>query len=141
MLLVAHAAFTFMMTGLIWFVQVVHYPLLAKVGSEVFVHYEREHCDRTGFIAGPLMVAEAFSAAWLLWLTPSTLGVRSALVQLGAVLVAIIWASTFLVQSPQHGRLCEQRDPEVIAALVRGNWLRTVLWTVRSGLVAALMLI
>ena len=34
LLLLLHAAATLFMTGLIWFVQVVHYPLFARVGED-----------------------------------------------------------------------------------------------------------
>jgi hypothetical protein len=33
LLLLANAAATFFMVGVIWFVQVVHYPLFARVGT------------------------------------------------------------------------------------------------------------
>ena len=33
LLLLLHAGATFFMCGLIWFVQIVHYPLFAQVGS------------------------------------------------------------------------------------------------------------
>ena len=49
-------------------------------------------------------------------------------------LLLVIWLSTALWQGPLHGRL--QREgprPDLLRALVRGNWLRTVLWTARSA--------
>lgn len=142
--LIAHAAATWLMTGLIWFVQLVHYPLLAKVEREAFVDYEREHCERTGWIAGPLMVVEALLAG-LLWWQPAYGSLHAPgskeLVAGGLVLVALIWMSTFGLQTPDHGRLCERWDPAAQARLVRLNWIRTVLWTVRSGLAGWLLLL
>jgi hypothetical protein len=38
-----HLAATAAMVGLIWFVQVVHYPLFASVGADEFVAYENAH--------------------------------------------------------------------------------------------------
>jgi hypothetical protein len=35
---------TVMLAGLIWMVQLVHYPLLTKFGREDFQSYERLHC-------------------------------------------------------------------------------------------------
>ena len=35
-LVVAHAAATLFMVGVIWFVQVVHYPLMARVSASEF---------------------------------------------------------------------------------------------------------
>ena len=42
-LLVVHLAATAAMCGLIWFVQVVHYPLFAGVGDDGFTAYEQRH--------------------------------------------------------------------------------------------------
>lgn len=38
------------MTGLIGFVQVVHYPLFDGVGKSDFAAYEAQHTWRTGFV-------------------------------------------------------------------------------------------
>jgi hypothetical protein len=51
---------------------------------------------------------------------------------LGALLA--IWLSTALLQGPLHARLTREGSrPELVRALVRGNWVRTVLWTARSA--------
>ena len=68
-ILAAHALVTIMMAGVIWFVQIVHYPLMADVGAEAFVAYERKHVARTGRIVGPLMLVEEATAI-LLAITP-----------------------------------------------------------------------
>lgn len=39
MILLLHTFSTIFMTGLIWFVQVVHYPLFAAVGREAAAPY------------------------------------------------------------------------------------------------------
>ena len=56
---------TLAMFGVILFVQIVHYPLMAKVGAEGFPGYARSHADRTGLVVGPLMLAEMASTIWL----------------------------------------------------------------------------
>ena len=49
-------------------------------------------------------------------------------------LLLVIWLSTALWQGPLHGRLSrEGARPDLVRALVNGNWLRTVLWTARSA--------
>ena len=65
-ILAVHAVSTLALTGLIWFVQVVHYPLMGAVPPTHFVHYERQHTRRTTWVVAPLMLAEAFTAATLL---------------------------------------------------------------------------
>ena len=49
-LLALHTLATIMLAGLIWFVQLVHYPLFSFVGAGDFVRYEREHTRRVTWI-------------------------------------------------------------------------------------------
>jgi hypothetical protein len=52
--LLLQAAATLFMTGVIWFVQVVHYPLMARVGAAGFPDYEAAHARLTGYVVvGP----------------------------------------------------------------------------------------
>lgn len=56
-----HLAATLFMVGAVWFVQVVHYPLMAGQPPA----YAREHGRRTGWVLGPVMVAELGTAVLL----------------------------------------------------------------------------
>ena len=64
--LLLQVAATLALVGLIWFVQVVHYPLFAKVGSSSFADYEQSHQRRTTLVVAPLMLVEAATAIALL---------------------------------------------------------------------------
>lgn len=130
--LFVHAATTLAMAGLIWFVQVVHYPLFATVGREGFSVYEQAHTRLTARVVAPLMLAEAASALWLAWSPPP--GVPPALPIAGLILLAGIWISTFLLQVPRHRRLASGFSGPDHRSLVRSNWIRTVLWTARGCL-------
>jgi hypothetical protein len=137
-LLVAHLAATAAMCGLIWFVQVVHYPLFAGVGPDGFAAYERRHQRTTSWVVGPFMAIEGVSAvAIAAWLRDE---VGLVLVGLGLALLAVIHGSTVLLQVPAHGRLAIGYDPAVAARLVRTNWIRTAGWTLRT-LAAATMVV
>jgi hypothetical protein len=130
--LLLHAMSTLMMTGLIWFVQVVHYPLLAKVGVEGFSEYEQNHTRNTTWVVGPLMLIELASALYLL----GQAGQSTILLPLlGLVLLGLIWGSTLLLQIPAHRVLEQGFDRSVHRRLVRTNWLRTLLWSARSLIV------
>jgi len=127
----AHAAATLFMTGLIWFVQLVHYPLLRRLPAEAVAAYAREHARRTGWVVGPVMLAE--------------LGLALALAARGGplawtalALLGMIWASTASLQVPLHRRLANGPDPTAIESLVRTNWIRTAAWTLRAPLALAL---
>lgn len=122
-----HAAATVAMAGLIWFVQIVHYPLFASVTRSAFPAYEQRHMQRTSWVVGPLMLVEAVSAVCLVCLCPQT-----ALVWAGLVLLAVVWLSTAFHQVPQHRRLAEAFDQDAHRSLVASNWIRTAAWTMRA---------
>jgi hypothetical protein len=46
-MLLLNAGTTIFMTGLVWFVQIVHYPLFKDVGQDKFKHYEAQHSNLT----------------------------------------------------------------------------------------------
>ncbi len=50
LLFLLHLATTFFMLGVIWFVQVVHYPIFAKTGSTEFSGYEQTHTTLTTWV-------------------------------------------------------------------------------------------
>ena len=133
---VLHFAATLFMTGLIWFVQVVHYALFAFVGERAFRTYEAEHVRRTTWVVLPPMVAELGLAIWLFTAAPAGVG---AWTTTGLVLVLSIWIITFAEQVPCHSKLQERADPAVMRRLVRGNWLRTAAWSARAVVAAALL--
>jgi hypothetical protein len=136
-LLLANAAATLFMVGVIWFVQVVHYPLFARVGLPAFSAYSIRHTRLTGLVVGPPMLLEAATAvALVVWNPP---GISVSLAWTGLLLVAGIWLSTALLQAPRHTALGRGFDPAAHRFLVTSNWLRTVLWSLRGLVVLCLL--
>lgn len=134
-ILLAQAVASGAMCGLIWFVQVVHYPLFAAITGSGSREHAIENQRRTGPVVIPFMAVELATALAIAVWPPAGVGRGLALVGLG--LVAVAWLSTFLVQVPLHARLaCEGHVPDAVAALVRSNWVRTVAWTGRAILAA-----
>jgi hypothetical protein len=135
LLLVAQAVASGMMAGIIWFVQVVHYPLFADVRGLESSAYARENQRRTSLVVLPPMLVEAAAAGWLAVSPPPAIGRGAALA--GLVLVALLWLSTLAVQMPLHGKLAaDGHAAATVTALVRSNWPRTILWTARAVLAA-----
>jgi len=130
----AQVAATLLMTGIIWFVQIVHYPLFARVGKAEFVEYEAEHTTRTGWVVGPPMLVEIGTAtlALLPGLRPEFFPMWAAVA--GEALVGVIWISTAALQVPLHGRLVKGFEAGAAARLVSSNWVRTVCWSLRAVL-------
>ncbi len=131
--LAAHAGATLMMVGLIWTIQLVHYPLFDSVGAEGFARYHAGHTARISLLVMPLMLAEVMTAVLLLGLQPPQIPTWS--LWAGAGLLAVIWGSTFFLQVPQHGALSGGFVPEVHRAMVQSNWIRTLAWSARGALV------
>jgi len=136
-LLLIHAGATLYMTGLIWFVQLVHYPLMAKVGELNYTIYQKLHERNTMWAVGPAMFIELACAGWLILAAPN--GVAPWLTWLGLLLVILVWLSTALIQVPCHKKLGHGFDKQTHRRLVTTNWLRTAFWSAR-GVIALMML-
>ena len=135
--LVASTVAAWGMVGLIWMVQVVHYPLLVQYSEAVPGTASKDHANRISFVVGPLMAVEGVTALILLVWRPDGMGWLSAWT--AAALLGVALLSTVLVQVPLHARLGQGHDADAAARLVRTNWVRTAAWTAR-GLVLALAL-
>lgn len=64
-ILLAYAMSTFFMVRLIWFVQIVHYPLMDRVSEGSSPQYETAHCRLTSWVVGPPMLVEVTTALML----------------------------------------------------------------------------
>lgn len=136
LLLSVHAGATLFMVGLIWFVQIVHYPLFREVarlaGDTSFARYEALHSQRTTLVVAPMMLLELATAILLLFARPA--GAPGWVLVAGVGLVGVIWLSTAFLQVPRHAELAAGFQAQSHAALVVTNWLRTVAWTLRGVL-------
>jgi hypothetical protein len=115
---------SFGMLVLIWLVQLVIYPAFGAVGVERFADWHAGYTRRVAWVVGPLMLGQAGAIGRLLWVRLSVCGL------LAAAAVAVAWVATAAWAVPLHDRL-QARGAEgaLVAKLVRGNWVRTVAWT------------
>lgn len=137
-LLMVQLIATCAMFGVIWFVQLVTYPQFEAISSVDFPSYHSDYSRRITWLVGPLMILElatSIGCVWLLWNSPLRW-----LAITGLILVLLLWATTALLQVPQHEKLSYGKDEEVIAALVAGNWIRVALWTARIPVVSLLLI-
>ena len=135
-LLFVHLVVTCSLVGLIWMVQLVHYPLMAVVGAANSVPYQQQHVQRIGWIVVPLMVVELITvlaicrfsghlaAPWLAWA--------------GVFVLGWIWITTALFSVPAHSVLQSGFQAAAHRTLVQTNWLRTIGWSVRAGIAVAM---
>lgn len=138
MLLDLHLVSTLLMVGIIWFVQIVHYPLMIYVGQDRFREYSDTNRARTTWVVGGPMLIEALTAAALIAWYPERLLSRPFLASI--FLLLLIWISTAVWQIPLHARLALGFNPQAIRQLARSNWLRTIAWSVRAVLVGMTVL-
>lgn len=125
-----HIFATLFMTGLIWFVQVVHYKLFNMIGEDQFAKYEKLHMYLTTLVVAPAMLTEVISVMFLFYRAP--FDILNEYFVISVVLLFIIWIATAVFQIPQHDILLKGFDEKAYRRLVRGNWVRTIAWTGRS---------
>ncbi len=125
---------TWGMIGLIWLIQVVHYPMLALYSEALPQSAAADHAQRITPVVGPFMAIEGLTALALMASPPD--GVSWILMWLAAALLGIALLSTIVFSVPQHTRLAAGHDADAAAKLIKTNWYRTLAWTAR-GLVLA----
>lgn len=144
-ILLVQTASALFMTGLIWFVQLVLYPLMSRVGEAEWRTYERDHQRRTTWIVAPVMLTELVTAALLVVLVAGPAedrpvhGSSVAIIWICTALLVLTWLSTFAVQVRLHTMLLETDDLTLRRRLVTSNWPRTVAWSARSVLLLWLL--
>ncbi len=125
---VIHLVATFFMTGVIWIIQLVHYPSFRFVSSEGFLKFSEFHQSSITWVVGPMMVVELLTGLYL-WLHQPT----SLVWPLLCFLTLLIWLSTFFLSVPLHTQLIVSGyDLALIDKLVSTNWPRTLFWSLRS---------
>ena len=127
LLLSSHYAATWALVGVIWTIQLVHYPLFAQVGRDTFTAYHQLHTTQITWVVAPLMLTELVTAAWLVMT-----GSRDAWLLVSLLPLVVNWLSTWRVQIPLHNKLAAGFDAHTHDRLVSTNWWRTVAWTVRG---------
>jgi uncharacterized membrane protein len=125
-----HLPATLFMTGVIWLVQLVHYPLYMHIGRDAFVEYETRHTQLIFWIVAPGMVLESITAVLLFWFGPVEMS--QIMWWFGVGLLFVIWMSTARVQMPCHHRLLQGYDDATVTRLISTNWVRTIAWSMRS---------
>lgn len=128
-------AVSWALVGLIWTIQLVHYPSFAYVDPNEFTTFHQHHTTSITMIVLPLMIAELGLSAYLAYqynfhwhyLLP-------------LLVVLAIWGSTFFISVPIHNLLATLKDEVNIQKLVDTNWIRTVLWSLKSLLITYLYL-
>ncbi len=127
-----HLFATLLMTGVVWFVQLVHYPSFRFVSTEKGIEAVRFHQRNTSYLVMPLMLTEMGTG--ILLMSSSWITQYGNYLLINLALLFLIWGVTFLRMMPIYRRLNQNMNEESISSLISTNWIRTALWTARAGL-------
>ena len=116
--------------GLIWTVQIVHYPSFRYIDKKRYFEFQEFHMKRISYVVMPLMLIELLSGSILLMHNLDDLYFI-----LSFVCLVIIWAWTFFVNVPIHSKLMKSYEAKQLDKLILSNWPRTILWTVKLFLI------
>ena len=125
---IINLAASLFLTGLIWTIQCVHYPIFHRLDQSNFTKHIHFHKKAISLLVVPVMTLELGTSAWLAWTAQS----YPTLHQIGFIVVILIWLITFFVQVPLHNKLSRGRSVDSINRLVASNWLRTFLWSFKA---------
>jgi len=120
-----HFLSTSLMVGIIWVIQLLHYPTFHFIKESDYVKFQHFHMQRISFIVVPVMILELLSAFILVYYIPSNL------LTLCLIILLVIWLITFVFFTKLHQSLLDGYDKKIVDKLVRINWSRTVLWSLR----------
>jgi len=127
-LFLANIAVTFLLTGLIWLVQLVNYPSFAYWGERINEAHQF-HSTRISIIVVPLMLIELGTSLVLVAMATQFRWAHIA----GLVCVLLVWVVTFVWIVPIHNNLPTSDNlTEVVQQLVNLNLVRTILWTTKA---------
>jgi hypothetical protein len=114
--------------GILWFVQLIHYPLYGKI-KEDFVKYEKEHIRRTTLFLTPIIILDLLLNTFLvIKLSSSNVGL---ILGFSLAFNVMTWLSTFSFQVEQHKKLSLKFSRKVVSDLIRTCWIRTLFWTAK----------
>ena len=125
--LLGHLIFTSIMTGVIWVIQIVHYPSFHFIEKELYTAFQKFHMNKISIIVIPIMLAELITGMMLL-LDKSS---KSPFLIISLIILVLIWLITGVFFSKAHNELITGYQELVVNQLVVMNWIRTLLWTLR----------
>ena len=123
------------MTSIIWFVQIVHYPLFLSVPGTSRTEFSKKHQKKISILVVPGMIIEITTLLLL-----GKHYIKDPLWCLSLLVLITIWLSTFLIQVPLHKKLLLETKDETIIKLIGSNWIRTILWTCKSIIIIILLI-
>ena len=131
-LLLLQLVATAMMTGVIWLIQRVQYPIFLGLQTDQFSRWHKLHSLRITWVVAPLMILELATSGALVFLNEAYFLLHIFIF----ILTLLIWLITFFISVPLHEKLSQNGfDSSVIYSLIRTNWSRTLTYSLKLLLV------
>ena len=131
-MLIIHLIATSAMVGVIWIIQLVHYPSFHFIELNQYTTFQRFHMSRISYVVIPAMLTELFTLTLII----ISMDQVDHIILASALLLIVIWLMTAVFFSGVHQKLTLGYDQAVVEKLVKINWGRTLLWTLRLILVS-----
>ena len=122
----SHLICSAIMVGVIWVIQLVHYPAFHFIDKGMYASFQKFHMNSISLIVVPVMILEL--ATGVLLLVGNS---KNILIIISFSLLILIWAITGIFFSGAHGKLILGYNTLVVDKLVSMNWIRTILWTLK----------
>ncbi|PWN06206.1 hypothetical protein [Rhodohalobacter mucosus] len=119
---------SFFLCGLIWTVQIVHYPAFHGFEKKSYSTWMSFHKSRISIVVVPVMLVELGSSILLSLSTIPYLMLH----RIGLGVVVLVWLITFFIQVPLHEKLAGGYKESIAKKLVSSNRWRTLLWSLKS---------
>ena len=135
-MLIIHLIATSVMVGVIWVIQLVHYPSFHFIELNKYTTFQRFHMSRISYVVIPAMLTELFTLILII----ISMDQVDPIILASALLLIVIWLMTAVFFSGVHQKLTLGYDQTVVDKLVKLNWGRTLLWTLRLLFISIYML-
>lgn len=122
-----HFLSTSIMVGVIWVIQLLHYPSFHFVQKSDYPKFQQFHMSRISLIVIPAMIIEFITGIIML-----QFGFSSNFLFISSLVILItIWGITFIFFTKMHQVLISGYNEIIVNRLISINWSRTLLWSLR----------
>ena len=122
-----HFLSTSVMVGVIWVIQLLHYPSFHFVQKSDYPKFQQFHMSRISLIVIPAMIIEFITGIMML-----QFGFSSNFLFISSLVILItIWGITFIFFTKMHQVLISGYNEIIVNRLISINWSRTLLWSLR----------
>ena len=126
---ITHCIATYIMVGVIWVIQLVHYPSFHFIDKKKYKSFQNFHMNKISYIVLPTMLVELFTGFIIFFDFSFIQG--DFIFYISIFFLLCIWAITGFVFTKLHNELLKGYDELLIQKIIKWNWSRTLLWTFR----------